>query len=47
MPVEASSQDWLSSAYGDDWQRHAGFFAAGQAKVLARDNPGLDPGRRE
>jgi myo-inositol catabolism protein IolC len=47
MPLEASGQEWFRFAYGDDWQRHAGFFTAEQAKVLVRDNPGLDPARRE
>jgi myo-inositol catabolism protein IolC len=47
MPLEASGEQWFSFAYGDDWQRHAGFFAAEHAKVLVRDNPGLDPGLRE
>jgi myo-inositol catabolism protein IolC len=47
MPIEASGQDWFGFAYGQDWQQHAGFFAAGHAKVLVRDNPGLDPARRE
>jgi myo-inositol catabolism protein IolC len=28
--------------YGDDWQRHAGFFEAEHAKVLVRDDPGLE-----
>jgi 5-dehydro-2-deoxygluconokinase len=35
MPLEA----------GDDWERHADFFAAEHPKVLVRDSPGLDPGR--
>jgi myo-inositol catabolism protein IolC len=47
MPLEASGQEWFGFAYGDDWQRHAGFFAAGHVKALVRDNPGLDPARRE
>jgi myo-inositol catabolism protein IolC len=47
MPLEASGQDWFGFAYGDDWQRHAGFFAAEHVKVLVRDNPGLDLARRE
>jgi myo-inositol catabolism protein IolC len=47
MPVEASGEEWFHFAYGDDWQRHAGFFAAEHAKVLVRDNPGLDPGLRD
>jgi myo-inositol catabolism protein IolC len=47
MPLEASGQEWFGFAYGDDWQRHAAFFAAGHVKVLVRDNPGLEPARRE
>ncbi len=47
MPLEASGQQWFEFAYGDDWQRHAEFFAAQHAKVLVRDNPGLDPASRE
>ena len=47
MPLEASGEEWFCFAYGDDWQRHAEFFAAGHAKVLVRDHPGLDPGLRE
>ncbi len=47
MPLEASGQEWFGFAYGDDWQRHAGFFAAEYVKVLVRDNPGRDPARRE
>jgi myo-inositol catabolism protein IolC len=47
MPIEASGQDWFTFAYGQDWQQHAEFFATQHAKVLVRDNPGLDPARRE
>jgi myo-inositol catabolism protein IolC len=47
MPIEASGQQWFTFTYGPDWQRHAEFFATQHAKVLVRDNPGLDPGRRE
>jgi myo-inositol catabolism protein IolC len=47
MPIEASGQDWFSFAYGQDWQRHAEFFATEHAKVLIRDNPGLASDRRE
>lgn len=47
MPVEASGQQWFDFAYGQDWQRHAEFFAAEHAKVLVRDSPSLDPARRE
>jgi myo-inositol catabolism protein IolC len=47
MPLEASGQEWFHFAYGEDWQRHAGFFAADHAKVLMRDNPSLDASHRE
>jgi myo-inositol catabolism protein IolC len=47
MPLEASGQEWFRFAYGADWQQHAGSFAADYAKVLVRDNPGLDPACRE
>jgi myo-inositol catabolism protein IolC len=47
MPVEASGEEWFQFAYGEDWQHHAEFFATDHAKVLVRDNPGLDPGPRE
>jgi myo-inositol catabolism protein IolC len=47
MPVEASGQDWLEFAYGSQWTQHAGFFGAEHAKILVRDNPGLDPALRE
>jgi len=47
MPIEASGHDWFEFAYGQEWQRHAEFFAADHAKVLVRDNPGLDPTLRE
>jgi myo-inositol catabolism protein IolC len=45
MPVEASGGPWFRYAY-DDWQAHAGFFATDHAKILIRDNPGLEPGQR-
>jgi 5-dehydro-2-deoxygluconokinase len=47
MPVEASGEEWFVFAYGDDWMRHGEFFATDHAKVLVRDNPGLDPTQRE
>jgi myo-inositol catabolism protein IolC len=47
MPIEASGEEWFQFAYGKDWQRHAEFFATDHAKVLVRDNPGLDAGLRE
>ena len=46
MPLEASGQQWFDFAYGDDWQTHATFFGADHAKVLVRDNPGLDERER-
>jgi myo-inositol catabolism protein IolC len=46
MPIEASGEEWFEFAYGDGWERHAQFFATNHAKVLVRDNPGLDPDRR-
>jgi myo-inositol catabolism protein IolC len=47
MPIEASGEEWFQFAYGDDWRRHAEYFASQHAKVLVRDNPGLDPDDRE
>jgi myo-inositol catabolism protein IolC len=47
MPIEASGEEWFHFAYGDDWRRHAEFFSTDHAKVLVRDNPGLDPSQRE
>ena len=46
MPIEASGHPWFRFAFGDDWQRHAEFFATGNSKVLIRDNPGLDASDR-
>jgi myo-inositol catabolism protein IolC len=45
MPVEASGEQWFQYAY-DDWQAHASLFTTSHAKVLIRDNPGLEPGQR-
>lgn len=47
MPLEESGQDWCGFAYGENWRRHAEFFATQHARVLMRDNPGLDPALRE
>jgi myo-inositol catabolism protein IolC len=47
MPVEASGEEWFHFAYGQDWQAHAGFFGTDHAKVLIRDNLGLDQVQRE
>jgi myo-inositol catabolism protein IolC len=46
MPVEASGQQWFRFAYAEHWRAHAGFFATDHAKILVRDNPGLDPVQR-
>jgi myo-inositol catabolism protein IolC len=46
MPIEASGQEWFEFAYGEDWTRHAEYFATDHAKVLVRDNPDFDPDRR-
>ena len=46
VPVEASGQEWFDFAYGHDWREHASFFRPQHPKVLIRDNPGLDEGRR-
>jgi myo-inositol catabolism protein IolC len=47
MPIEASGEEWFQFAYGEEWQRHAEFFTTDHAKVLVRDNPGLDPNHRD
>jgi 5-dehydro-2-deoxygluconokinase len=47
MPIEVSGEQWFHFAYGDGWQAHAEFYGTDYAKVLVRDNPGLDPGERE
>ena len=47
MPLEASGREWFDFAYGHDWRQHAEFFGADHAKVLIRDNPGLDRDARE
>ena len=46
MPIEASGPQWLEFAYGAAWQEHAEHFGTDYAKVLIRDNPGLDPASR-
>jgi 5-dehydro-2-deoxygluconokinase len=46
MSLEASGKDWFEFAYGDDWQQHGGLFGVDHAKVLIRDNPGLDADKR-
>jgi len=46
MPLEASGQQWFDFAYGEAWRTHAEFFRPDHAKVLVRDNPGLDMGDR-
>ncbi len=47
MPIEASGEEWFVFEYGDDWKRHAEFFATDHCKVLVRDNPGLDASDRD
>lgn len=47
MPIEASGEEWFHFAYGDDWVRHAEYFATDHPKVLVRDNPGFDAAQRE
>jgi myo-inositol catabolism protein IolC len=47
MPIEASGEEWFHFAYGDEWQRHAEYFATDHAKVLVRDNPDLDAAQRQ
>jgi len=46
MPIEDSRPRWLEFAYGAAWQEHAERFGTDYAKVLIRDNPGLDPASR-
>jgi myo-inositol catabolism protein IolC len=46
MPLEASGRDWFDFTYGHDWRTHAEFFGTDHAKVLIRDNPGLDEEQR-
>ncbi len=46
MPIEASGRQWFDFAYGEAWRTHAEFFRPDHAKVLVRDNPGLDAGER-
>jgi myo-inositol catabolism protein IolC len=47
MPIEASGHEWFELEYGDDWREHVEAFDPDYVKVLVRDNPALDPERRE
>lgn len=47
IPVEASGHDWFTLEWGEEWLGHVEAIRPDYAKVLVRDNPGFDPGRRE
>ena len=47
VPVEASGHDWFTLQWGDQWLSHVVRIRPGYAKVLVRDNPDFDAGRRE
>jgi myo-inositol catabolism protein IolC len=47
VPVEASGHDWFTLEWGDEWLEHVETVRPDYAKVLVRDNPDFDPGRRE
>ncbi len=46
MPIERSGRDWFELEYGDDWLAHVEAFDPDWVKVLVRDNPDFDAGRR-
>jgi myo-inositol catabolism protein IolC len=46
MPIERSGEDFFVLEYGDDWLAHVETFAPDYVKVLVRDNPSFDAGRR-
>ncbi|MFC4035693.1 2-deoxy-5-keto-D-gluconate 6-phosphate aldolase domain-containing protein [Streptomyces polygonati] len=50
MPIERSGEDWFTLEYGtlgeDRWLEHVEAFDPDHVKILVRDNPGFDPGRR-
>lgn len=50
MPVERSGQDWFTLEYGTladgQWLEHVEEFDPDYCKVLVRDNPSFDAGRR-
>jgi myo-inositol catabolism protein IolC len=46
VPIEASGHDWFTLEWADQWLAHVEQIRPDYAKVLVRDNPGLDPGAR-
>jgi myo-inositol catabolism protein IolC len=47
VPVEASGHEWFTREWGEGWLEHVETIRPDYAKVLVRDNPDFDPGRRE
>jgi myo-inositol catabolism protein IolC len=47
VPIEASGHEWFTLEWGDQWLEHVKSVKPDYAKVLIRDNPGFDAGRRE
>ncbi|MFI5938459.1 2-deoxy-5-keto-D-gluconate 6-phosphate aldolase domain-containing protein [Actinoplanes sp. NPDC051494] len=47
VPLEASGQEWFSPLHGVQWPEHVEDLRPDYAKILIRDNPGLERGRRE
>lgn len=46
VPIEASGHEWFTLQWGGDWLDHLRTIRPDYAKVLVRDNPGLDPAKR-
>jgi myo-inositol catabolism protein IolC len=47
VPIEASGHEWFTLEWGERWLDHVQAVRPDYAKVLIRDNPGFDQGRRE
>jgi myo-inositol catabolism protein IolC len=47
VPIEASGHDWFTPQWGREWLDHIERIRPDYAKVLVRDNPAFDHGRRE
>jgi myo-inositol catabolism protein IolC len=47
VPVEASGHEWFTLEWGERWLDHVQAVGPDYAKVLVRDNPDFDQGRRE
>jgi len=47
VPIEASGHDWFTLQWGREWLDHIERIGPDYAKVLVRDNPAFDPGRRD